>query len=57
MNLGARKSWGAGHKQLTGIITKPEEHTNAAALFLKLHACLYASPCPNPDQPTHEESC
>ncbi|MGN7764554.1 DinB family protein [Paenibacillus sp. 22594] len=55
LNLEARTIWSAKHKQLTGIITKPEEHTNAAALFLKLHAYLYASDGTNQGQATYED--
>ncbi|OKP73818.1 hypothetical protein A3842_20970 [Paenibacillus sp. P3E] len=55
MNLEARTIWSAKHKQLTGIITKREEHTNAAALFLELHANLYASDGTNQGQVTYED--
>ncbi|WP_019913694.1 DinB family protein [Paenibacillus sp. HW567] len=55
MNLEARKVWNAKHKQLTGIITKPEEHANAVALFLEQHARLYASDGSDPQQITYED--
>ncbi len=55
MNLEARKIWSTKHKQLTEIITKPEEHANAVALFLELHTYLYASDGTNPEQPTYED--
>ncbi|MNO37174.1 hypothetical protein D3C76_272550 [compost metagenome] len=55
MSLEARKIWNDKHKQLTGIITKPEEHANAAALFLELHTWLYASNDAHPEQTTYED--
>ncbi|KWX83864.1 hypothetical protein AMQ83_30260 [Paenibacillus riograndensis] len=55
MSLEARKIWNASHQQLTRIITKPEEHANAVALFLELHDCLYASNGNNPEQTNYED--
>ncbi|WP_325048398.1 DinB family protein [Paenibacillus sp. CAA11] len=38
-----RKAWNAGHKLLTSIILKPEEHARAQELALSQHAALYSS--------------
>lgn len=55
MDQEARKTWNARHKQLTGIIARPEEHANAVALFLDQHARLYASDGSDTQQPTYED--
>ncbi|ASA25558.1 DinB family protein [Paenibacillus donghaensis] len=41
MNLPDRKHWSSNHKLLTGILSKPNEHSRAVALFLEQHAQLY----------------
>ncbi|WP_339225765.1 DinB family protein [Paenibacillus sp. FSL H7-0357] len=55
MNPEQRKIWSDGHKTLTGLLKRPEEHENAVALFLRLHASLYASNGEHPEQPTYED--
>lgn len=56
MSLEQRKNWGRNHKILSGIISKPEAHATAAALFLELHSALYASVINSGQQPTFEDS-
>jgi hypothetical protein len=56
MNPEQRKNWSGNHKILSGIITRPEAHANAVALFLELHAALYASEGDVREQPTYEDT-
>ncbi|RIX53678.1 DinB family protein [Paenibacillus nanensis] len=43
MDLAQRKQWNEGHKCLTDIILKPQEHDSAVKLFLQQHAWLHSS--------------
>lgn len=51
-----RKTWNGNHKRLTEIISKPERHAEAVALFLELHTALYASVNNSMDQPAYEDT-
>lgn len=56
MNFEQRNHWNRQHKILSGIITKPETHTEAVAIILELHTALYASEESNGQQITYEDS-
>lgn len=56
MNSEQRKAWSDNHKVLTGILLKPQNHPHALDIFLKQHACLYASKMTNHNDPTYEDN-
>lgn len=55
MNQKQRNHWNGQHKKLSGIIVRPEAHTEAVAIFLELHSALYASEDCGGEPSTYED--
>jgi hypothetical protein len=43
MDVIQRRIWNEGHKKLTNIILKPQEHKNTIDLFLHQHSLIHSS--------------
>lgn len=55
MNQEQRNHWNGQHKKLSGIIERPEAHTEAVTIFLALHSALNASEGSGGEPVTYED--
>jgi hypothetical protein len=55
MDVIQRRLWNEGHKKLTSIILKPQEHKNTIDLFLRQHSLIHSSIMSNQPEVTLED--